>query len=289
MQTFYSIIKLAPNSSAGDSISVGLLLCHKDKYFLLFSHNKINIVKKLIDDNADVIDFIVKQLSQHIEKLNTESVKSKSELFPLKTLLNSEYFSYLNTYCNGVLQFSAPAFINDEITEHKFLSLFKLFVENFIEKDLKAVVDPDKKFFNVINKKLIKKVSKKIHTNCTINHSMLDTLYFQYEMSCIGLNGAFVGAKALPFNKSNTTLDKDISHYIALISLLSSSYKKDVKNNHFFLIADEPSEIKSPEHKTWDNIQKNPLFKILHSEESEKVAEVVEKTKATKFFEHCNN
>lgn len=289
MQTFYSIIKLAPNTSSGDSISVGLLLCHNNKYFLRFSHHKINVVRKLIDDNTDVIDFIVKQISQHIDSLNKESVKSEGELFPIKTLLTSEYFHYLNVYCNGILQFSKPSLINDDITDEKFLKLFKLYVDSFVESESKIKVNPNEKFLKVINKKLIKRVENKIHTNCTINQSILPTMYFQYDMACIGKNGAFVGAKALPFNKSNSTLDKDISHYIALISLLSSAYKMDIKKNHFYLIADEPLEINSPEHKTWDHIQKNPLFKILHSDESQKVAEIVERTKAGKFFEPSNN
>jgi hypothetical protein len=103
-------------------------------------------------------------------------------------------------------------------------------------------------------------------------------------MDCIGLNGAFVGAKSIPFNKSVPTLDKDISHYIALISLLSTKYNKDVKNNNFFLIANEPSVINSPEHNTWENIINNPLFKVVNSEQVNTIAETVEKTKAKTFL-----
>lgn len=268
-----------------DCLSIGLLVCDGSKYWLQFSEERKNASKRLMDENADAVDFIVKQISLHIQKLNKEITKSNTELFPLNSLLNSEYFSYLNNYSNGLLRFSKPSFLNDVINEEKFLKLFALLIDKNIEREPKVKDTANEKFYAAINKNLIKKVEKKIHTKININSATLPSMYFQYEMDCIGLNGAFVGAKSIPFNKSVTTLDKDISHYIALISLLSSKYNKDVKNNNFFLIADEPTVINSPEHNTWENIINNPLFKVVNSEQVNTIAEKVEQTKAKTFLE----
>jgi hypothetical protein len=285
MQTFYTIIKIAPNTMTDDCLSIGLLVCDGSKYWLQFSEERKNASKRLMDENADAVDFIVKQISLHIQKVNKEIIKSNTEFFPLNSLLNSEYFSYLNNYSNGLLRFSKPSFLNDVINEEKFLKLFALLIDKNIEREPKVKDSANEKFYEAINKNLIKKVEKKIHTKININSATLPSMYFQYEMDCIGLNGTFVGAKSIPFNKSVPTLDKDISHYIALISLLSTKYNKDVKNNNFFLIADEPNVINSPEHITWENIINNPLFKVVNSEQVNTIAEKVDQTNAKTFLE----
>ena len=284
MQTFYTIIKIAPNTMTDDCLSIGLLVCDGSKYWLQFSEDRKNASKRLMDENADAVDFIVKQISLHIQKLNKEIIKSNTELFPLNSLLNSEYFSYLNNYSNGLLRFSKPSFLNDVINEEKFLKLFALLIDKNIERGPRVKDIANESFYAAINKNLIKKVEKNIHTKVNINSATLPAMYFQYEMDCIGLNGAFVGAKSIPFNKSVLTLDKEISHYIALISLLSTTYNKDVKNNNFFLIADEPTVINSPEHNTWENIINNPLFKVVNSEHVNIIVEKVEQTKAKTFL-----
>ena len=284
MQTFYTIIKIAPNTMTDDCLSIGLLVCDGSKYWLQFSEDRKNASKRLMDENASAVDFIVKQISLHIQKLNKEIIKSNTELFPLNSLLNSEYFSYLNNYSNGLLRFSKPSFLNDVINEEKFLKLFALLIDKNIERGPRVKDIANESFYAAINKNLIKKVEKKIHTKVNINSATLPAMYFQYEMDCIGLNGAFVGAKSIPFNKSVLTLDKEISHYIALISLLSTTYNKDVKNNNFFLIADEPAVINSPEYNTWENIINNPLFKVVNSEHVNIIVEKVEQTKAKTFL-----
>ena len=138
MQTFYTIIKIAPNTMTDDCLSIGLLVCDGSKYWLQFSEERKNTSKRLMDENADAVDFIVKQISLHIQKLNKEIIKSNTELFPLNSLLNSEYFSYLNNYSNGLLRFSKPSFLNDVINEEKFLKLFALLIDKNIEREPKV-------------------------------------------------------------------------------------------------------------------------------------------------------
>lgn len=268
-----------------DCLSVGLLVCDGSKYWLRFSEARKSTLKHLMDENADVVDFIIKQITLHVQSLSNKINKSDNNLFPLNSLLNSEFFNYLNKYSNGLLRFSKPSFLNDVISKEKFLKLFSLLIDKNIEREPKLKSTLNEKFYATINKNLIEKVERKIHTKVKINSSILPSMYFQFEMDCIGLNGAFVGAKAIPFNKSIPSLDKEISHYIALISLLSTNYNKDVKNNNFFLIADEPSEIRSPEHNTWENIIKNPLFKVVNSDQVNTIAEKVDSTNAKTFLE----
>ena len=121
-----------------DCLSIGLLVCDGSKYWLQFSEERKNVSKRLMNENAYAVDFIVKQISLHIQKLNKEIIKSNTELFPLNSLLNSEYFSYLNNYSNGLLRFSKPSFLNDVINEEKFLKLFALLIDKNIEREPKV-------------------------------------------------------------------------------------------------------------------------------------------------------
>ena len=284
METFYTIIKIAPNTMTDDSLSIGLLVCDKHKYWLKFSEERKNVLKRLMNENGNLIDFVIKQINNYIQKLNNDYTNSNKLLFSLNTLLTSEYFSYLNNYSNGLLRFSKPSFLDDDLSEDKFLYLFNLLIDKNIEKDSTIINKHNVNFYDSINNNLIKKVADKIHTNININTNFLSTMYFQYKMDCIGLNGVFVGAKSIPFNKSILTIDKEISHYITLISLLSSNYNKDINKNNFYLISNEPTEINSPEHITWDNINKNTLFKVVNSEEVNKIVDKVEQTNAKTFF-----
>lgn len=287
METFYTIIKIAPNTMTDDCLSIGLLVFDNHIYTLKFSEERKKVLKQLMNDNGHVIDFIIKQITNYIQNLNNEYKSSNTQLFTLNALLNSDYFNYLNNYSNGLLRFSKPTFLNDNINETTFLLLYNLLIDKNMENEISIKKIPNGKFYETINNKLIKKVEDKIHTKFKINANLLPTMYFQYEMDCIGLNGVFVGAKSIPFNKSISTLDKEISHYITLITLLSSKYAKDISKNNFYLIANEPLEIKSPEHNTWEYINKNPLFKVVHSEQVNIIVEKVVQTKATTFFENA--
>lgn len=284
MQTFYSIIKIAPNTMTDDSLSIGLLAWDGSKYWLQFSEEKKSGVKRLIHQNSEVVDFAVKQITQQINKLNKDITKGKQELFPLTDLLSSDYFSYLNSYSNGLLRFSKPSFLNETINKENFLKLFVMFIDQNVINDTISKQKSDKKFLTIIKERLINKVSGKIHTEIKIDNKILPSLYFPYEMDCLGMNGVLVGAKSIPFEQSYETIDKNISHYITLISLLSGKYNKDIKKNNFFLIADEPSQIKSHEHKIWESFINNPLFKVIDAEQVETVTDIVESTKASKFL-----
>lgn len=137
----------------------------------------------------------------------------------------------------------------------------------------------------IIEKKLINRVQNRVHTNYKFKPELFPSIYFSYEMDCIGLNGSLIGAKSLSFDKSIQSLDKDISHYFALISSLSSKYNKSLNDNEFYLISEEPKEIDSKEHKFWESVKLNKIIKVIDPEESGQVAELIIKENSSKFLE----
>lgn len=284
METYYSIVKIAPNPSAGDSLSVGLILRNRSGFRFHFSDRKTKAAKQLLYENGEAVDFIVKQIAQTIKEINKELPKH-SELFSAPSLITSDYFSYLNNYCNGILQFGKPAMLlDDEVSQEKFMKLFEVLVDKEPIEESRSIEAKEKKFIRTIERKLINRVKDKVHTHIKIDNKTIESMYYQFEIDCIGINVAFVGAKSLPFTKSPQTLDMQISHYTNLITFLSVSRKKEFAENHFYLIADEPATVGSPEHKIWDSIQKQSLFKVINSEQSDVVAQVIEETQAKKFL-----
>ena len=296
MKTFYTILKLSPTTMAGDSLSIGLLVCSGNEYWLKISETKKNIVKKLVNNKTKSVDFVLKQLENYLKQLKATS--QHEQLFPLERFITADYIDYLNIYSNGLLQFSKASVLDDNFDHEKFLKLYSLFIEK--ESELKLALKETEKLNDTklslnhyhetdlnINQKvqlnLIQRVENKIHTEITLNHSNLKSLYFNINVDCIGLNGSFVGAKTLSLENKVQTLEKNVSYYITLIAFLSQQYKKDLDKNNFFLITDEP-ERKTLEHKFWEEMKNVPSFKMIPSDEAEKVAEVVEETGATKFL-----
>ncbi|MGV8914663.1 MAG: hypothetical protein ACOH1X_04345 [Kaistella sp.] len=286
MKTYYTILKLSPNTIVGDSLSVGLLVCRGNKYWLKVSDYKKNIAKKLLGDKEKSVDFVIKQLSTYLNKLNQET--QKSDLFKFESFITEDYINYLNVYANGILQFSKASVIDDDFDDLKFSKLYSLLIEKVMfEKN--EIVQLNQHHISVLEQKvqdrLINKVRNKIHTEITIDNSILKSIYFNYDIDCIGLNGSFVGAKSLPLDHTVPTLEKNVSHYVTLIALLSQKYDKNLNNNKFFLIADEPS-YKTPAHKFWEEMKDVSTFKLISSDEVEQVTETVEQTGATKFLSY---
>lgn len=275
-----------------DSLSIGLLLFDGQKYWLRFSNDRKNVAKNLIGENAVVVDFVIKQLNSCVEITNKDISKSKTEIFAmniqLDILLNSDYLNYLNNYSNGLLKFSKPNFLDDDINEEKFGKLFEIFIGKKVERNI-ITQKSNKNFYELINKNLIEKVQNKIYTNIEIDNKISPSMLFDYKMDCIGLNGVFTGAKAIPFNRKADILDKEISHYLNLIMSLSTDYRKKNNENNFYLIADEPSDIASAEHNMWEDAYNTPFFKVINVEEVNIIAEKVEKTNAKKFSYKTSN
>ncbi len=149
----------------------------------------------------------------------------------------------------------------------------------------KPEVDPkETKFHSIIQNKLIKRVQNKVHTNLELTPEKLPGLYFNFNIDCIGLNGDLISAKAIPFHKKYETIDREISHYFGVMSILKKLYTPLKPVDKFYIIGDEPSDVNSKEHRTWENIKKNSAVSLLYAEQADIVAEEIEEKNATQFL-----
>ena len=284
MKNFYSILKLSPNIATQDSVAIGILLFDGEKFRYYFSDKKKRIANNLLDDKEVNVNFIVNQIIDNCNTINSD--KEKLQIFyKYDKLSEISYFDYLSNYSNGLLQFSKPKAIFDKIDNVSFEKLIGFLFKEPLYKSLSYLSNDFIKSQEVIKKNLINKVNKKVHTHYKFKPETFQSIYFPYEMDCIGLNGSLIGAKSLSFDKSLPIIDKNISHYFTLISSLTSKYNKSLKDNNFYLISEEPKNIGSKEHKLWETIRYNELISVINPEESNKVADLILEKNATKFLD----
>lgn len=286
MKSFYSILKLSPNIATEDSVAIGMLLFDGEKFRYYFSDKKKRLANNLIDDKNVNLNFIVNQVIEKCNSINSDNEDLKF-FYKFDKLSDISYFDYLSNYSNGLIQFSKPKALYDEVNDVAFEKLIDFFFNESVNKSLIIKEDGFAISRDIIERKLINKVERKVHTHYKFSPEVFPAIYFPYEMDCIGKNGSLVGAKSLSFDKSLQLIDKDISHYITLISSLTRKYNKSLNDNNFYLIAEEPTEIGSKEHKLWESVRFNKLISVIHPEESNKVADKIIEKKAAKFLEEA--
>ena len=287
MKTFYSLIKIVPNEMSGDSLTIGIILSSPEGIRLKISKAKKVFAKSVINIDGSLIDFVEREIANKIKEQNNILNSSKNSLFEASTFLTSDYFKYLASYSNGLLKFTHPIMIADNVDDLKFLKLFSLFVDNSVEPVTKkdgSIKKYEKAFYNKVNTNLIEKVKDKVHIKESIGSSVVPTLFNPFEIDCIGLNGVLIGAKSLPFIQSKVTLHKSLNTYISVIAHLSATYKRSLEKNRFFLIADQPAK-NSPTYNLWYDLYKNDnIVKVISSDDSGEVAELIDESGASKFI-----
>jgi len=284
MKTYLSIIKIVPNFLAGDAISVGMILSNDKDYFIRFSNRKIRVAKSLVSDNKSFIDFFLTKIERKINEINDVNSRSNG-LFEYPNRINSDYMRYLDNYNNNIIQFDPPKYVKEETNLDTFNKLFSLYVNKETELNiLQKFNDLSQQSKLNVERKLIERVKDKVHTNIKFTDKILPTLYFNIDVDCIGLNGVFTGAKTVDFNQSEHTIQKEISNYYALTSMLENNHDKYGKANNFYIISDEPSVISSKQHKYWEKMKNAKKFNVIFSEESDMVAKKIEETNAGLFL-----
>jgi hypothetical protein len=236
-----------------------------------------------VGDDSDLTDFFETQLINWIKNLNTSIDKSPSLIFPEKTI-GEDYFDYLSRYSNNLIQFSRPFTLGNSIDITGFKNLFSLLIDNESKTHLEKPILCEN-FTERIRTRLIEEVKEKVHVYAKLTEKEIPSLYFPFEMDCIGINGVITAAKSIDFNQAESSIDRNLSHYFAVSSLIARSFGKAKEDNNFFLIADEPGTMNSKEHKIWEKLRKQQEFVLVNSGESGRVTAKINETKAHKFLD----
>lgn len=297
MNPFYSLVRIVPGSAESDIITVGLLVHSGDRLLLRLSPYKLRLARHFfkadtsgwVDSALRQLQLKVKDVNAQLEKIANPPVRAQQALSWQPAYIEKVFVfefaeaEYLHRYYNGILQFSAPTPLAVEWDEHVFDLLYKTFVYKDLEDELLPEVNTEnvRLFQSRVENKLIRRVADKVNVNLQVREYVLPSLHFQFEMDCIGINGALVGAYAIDFTQSPTTTDKKFGHYLDVINRLVYKYERQDKDNAFYLIADEPeSATQSEKAKQWRSWRESPQVRIISSQNVAQVAERIERTNA---------
>ncbi len=116
MKSYISIIYVNTNSLTAEKIAVGVIYFSEKEAKIIFSDKKISIAEQLLD--AGVGNFLKSNFQLYKNKINEINTLLKAGGDKKDTILNKEYFEYLNNYSQGLLLFDKLKPINPNFAKH---------------------------------------------------------------------------------------------------------------------------------------------------------------------------
>lgn len=289
MKSFYSIIRYVSNQWSNESIAVGLLVISEKELFFEVSDHKIRLARNLNPKANKLLKFSVNQLSQFVASEKKKFQDNFQTNLPLeKPRLTLSFIKKLHQYNSGVLQFSAPEAINKEFNQEVFERYFNKIV-GISEKPLEEK-KVQSEFVRKIEKRLYDPLRDKIDVDYKLKKKSLPSLYFDYHLDNIGVNGAIIASSSIDLNNERIdALQKKLAEYEAVVDRLQKfAETKNIGSDHnFYLIADsyKGQTISNMELDAMLQGKINDKFKRISTSELDKVVKKVKEKKATKFSE----
>jgi len=285
MESYYSILRFVNNSISNEAIAIGLVFLSNDQLFSEISQSKVDFAKKLNPKASTLLDFTLKQLKIFLDE---EAKEQPDTLFKFPKRLNSEFLKRLSDYNNGLLQFSPPSYIKENITHSSFSVYFDKFIGSVNEVHSQKI--ERSVFQSVIEQKFCNPLKDRIDVNYTIKKKTLPSLFFDFKIDGIGVNGSIYAAKSIDFNgnKQLYQIKSEISEFESIIERLKIfAEAKGISNKdpRYYLIVD-PYNGKYPSYLDLYSLLKEedmPFFSLKSSNELDNLVDLVIKNNVRKF------
>jgi hypothetical protein len=289
MKSCYSILKFVSNPLSDESIALGIVVVTDERVFFKISDAKIDFAKKLSPSCARLLDFSIKQLSEFAD---LDSCNSSDRIIKCEKRIKFDFLQRLSKYNNGLLQFSKPLSIGKDIADDL---AFNSYFEKYIGTDIKSI-KKDKKEYNSelkqnVQERLYEPLKDKIDVDFILKKDKLPTLYFDFHFDSIGVNGSMYAAKSIDLNSSRKLADikSDISEYESVLERLNKfAEKKHINGLHEYYLIVDPYKGNVPSYNDlYSLLEKEtmPYFKLINSNELDRVVKNVIKNNAHKFSE----
>jgi hypothetical protein len=291
MNNAFSILKFVNNPLTGESISLGLVAISNDRVLFKISLEKSLLAKRLNTNNRKLLEFSMDQLTDY---LNSE-VESSGRRERAKDQLGISFLDRLSRYNNGLLQFSRPEEVKDEIDQADFNRYFEQFIGRDIEElksiqpgKIVATVKPSIQKLNIENK-FINPLRDRIDTNITIRKKQLPSLFFDFSVDGLGVNGALYVVKSIDLSevRANSVRAK-VSEYESLLERLIeySSGRGASDDPKTYLVMDPPAASKQSDLSELYRFLKSenmPYFKVVNSDRLDAICTDIIVNRARKF------
>lgn len=285
MKSFYSIVRFYSNSLSKENIAIGLIMLSEGKLFFKFSEEKIDFVSKLNPSSSKLLNFSLSQIKESLIEptLNDKKIIVDDELF------NLSYLERLSNYNNGIIQFDKPSLVNQVYNEEKFNSFFDKYISIKSEKNtLPKVINSV--FHDCIKKSLYDPLKDVIDVDTIIKKKEIPSLYFNYHLDGLGVNGAIYTVKAIDVNSNKplSQIQKVIAEFESFnmhIDLFGRS-KNIIDPPHHYLVMDEYVGQKVSYLDLYTILADKanaPFYELVGSKNIGKIVKEVRNKKAKKF------
>ena len=289
MKSFYSIIRYVSNQWSNESIAVGLLVVSGKDIFFKISDRKIRLAKNLNPQANKLLKFSLDQLSSFVESEKVRFQEKAQASLPLEQpKLNHSFAEKLHQYNSGVLQFSSPELINKEFNQEAFEKYYNRIVD--AQEILPKEGDAKVEFIRRIQLNLYEPLMGKVDVDYELKKQSLPSLYFDYHLDNIGVNGAIIASSSIDLNHERIdVLEKKLAEYEGVVDRLKKfAEAKGIGSDHnFYLIADQ-YQGKTISNMELDGMLQgnvNDKFKRITTADLDMVVKQVEEKGATKFSE----
>jgi hypothetical protein len=288
MKSHYSILRFINNPLSRENIAIGLITISENKVRFKFSNEKVNLIKKLNPASFDLTNFTLNKIQNSINSANI----NEGELIGNENIFSIEYIERLSSYNNGILQFDKPSAINMDFNQTFFDSFFLKYIE-LESKQFKKEVKPVSLFKDRIRTKLYRPLENQIDVNLKIRKKQIPSLYFDYHLDGLGVNGVVSSIKGIDLNsnQSPSVIAKDISEFESFNQRLDSfSQSKGLpKGNKHYLVIDPYRGSKLSYLDLYSILSESdkdlPFYELISSEDLNRLVLQLKNDKTRKFTE----
>lgn len=283
MKNFMSSVYIKPNPVSDEKVCVGLFVGGADNAHFALSTNKLKVVNSLLPKN--VYHSLKKSLESLEHTVTDKKVHEPAILFNDK-IFTSDYFSYLNKYNKGLLNFSEPSTIGKSIDTNEFARLFELYVGEPLHKNETAKSKPTlKKLVNEFLKKDVFIAKADIHY--TLNNAVVSSIYTERSIDFISCNGNIFAGKSIDFNMEPKSIENHLFEYRIMVEGLTdfAARKKLSGRPKFIAYHNEPDNAKSKELLYLAAKDRHKPFVLAEVEELDKAENVLSHPSYRKFSE----
>lgn len=288
MKTFFSTISIQTNPVSLEKVVVALLAVTENHVYFHYSKNKLNLLDKLAPSKIGIGALAKKSLQQiknTVNETNKSLQKTQTSIIFEKSIFSVEYFSYLNKYNNGILNFSEPASIPFDFTTEKFESYYFNFIGEptvLVEKKTLTFAQKLKPAFDkegLEEKADLKFYFEPIHFHGIIKDS---------DISLITKNGEISAIQTIDFNLTDQTIVTNVFETQSIhVALQHFAKKTGTQVKPIKIVFEEPLE-DSGNHVLFDITYKNlkENFEFITPDALEKETEKIANSNNIKFSDY---
>lgn len=214
MKNFLSPLFIRTNTVSGERICIGLFVASEDQPYFAWSEAKLKLADRLV--GGDTYAILKKSFLALEKELATTNQDSS---YAVKYTYN--YFSYLEAYNNGLLEFGKPNILPKPVTPTQYRSLYKMYVGEAMV--VRSLAEKSPTLYQKVKHYLQHPViAEKADRNYRISETVIGTIYRPQLVDFISYNGSLLTGYSIDFTAQPATIENRLYEFRALVEGLSA-------------------------------------------------------------------